>query len=501
MNKKNKIVFWVIIIVGILVRIYNFPNLLSEMNSDEIMTAVNAESIIETGKDIGGISFPVYLQGWGGQSVVLLYFMAFLMKLLGSSLFTVRLPMLIISIIGLFVIFDLSKKLTNNENIALTVLALTAISPWHMLQSIWSLDCNMFPHFLIIALDIFYTGILNKSKKIIYLSMIFFALTLYCYGVAIYFVPVFLVIMAIYLLRKKEVKILDIIICAIIFTIFALPIVSMFAINVLNIKQSIYIGPITIPYYENLSRTKDMLFFSPNKVEQLFKNIKSVFDMIAFQYDGGDWNASKFFGTIYHVSIAFAIFGIAKLIKNKKEPSSMVLLTWLIISLLTGFVINEANVNRLNSIWYLLIILTVIGIFEIYNKVKYKRYYVVVICVIYLLLVISYITYFYTNYNNVVDTSGCFSRGFYQSLSYVKLQDEKKIYYDNIKNDGCLELYIRFNKDESKEYIEIKDEQELRDKIKNVAEDEIVIVDVEFKQYEGTDGQYKIDDFVVVKSN
>ena len=53
MNKinKRKIIFWVLIIIGIMVRIYNFPNAISEMNSDEIMTAVNAKSIVDTGKD------------------------------------------------------------------------------------------------------------------------------------------------------------------------------------------------------------------------------------------------------------------------------------------------------------------------------------------------------------------------------------------------------------------------------------------------------------------
>ena len=81
--KKEKILFWIIIVIGILVRIYHFPTALQEMNSDEIMTAVNAKSIADTGKEIGGISFPVYLQGWGGQSVVLLYLMALSIKVIG----------------------------------------------------------------------------------------------------------------------------------------------------------------------------------------------------------------------------------------------------------------------------------------------------------------------------------------------------------------------------------------------------------------------------------
>ena len=81
-NKKYfKIAFLMLIIIGILARIVDFPNAIPEMNCDEIMTVINAKSIAETGKEINGISFPVYLLGWGGQSVVLVYLMAICFKL------------------------------------------------------------------------------------------------------------------------------------------------------------------------------------------------------------------------------------------------------------------------------------------------------------------------------------------------------------------------------------------------------------------------------------
>ena len=99
--KKNyvTIMFIILIIIGIGVRVYKFPNAISEMNIDEIMTAVYAREIAETGKDLLGLSFPVYLLGWGGQSVVLVYLMTISVKIFGYTLFAVRLPTLIVSII------------------------------------------------------------------------------------------------------------------------------------------------------------------------------------------------------------------------------------------------------------------------------------------------------------------------------------------------------------------------------------------------------------------
>lgn len=261
--------------------------------------------------------------------------------------------MLIVSIILLFVFYDFVKKITKNEKIALIGLALLSICPWHILQSIWELDCNMFPHFLLIAMDILYTGIIKNNKKIIYISMFFYALTLYCYGVAIYFVPLFLLVFCIYLLKNKIINYKDAIICILIFVLFAMPIVLMFAINLLHIETQIKIFNITIPYYPNLSRTQDMVFFTDNKLSQLFENIISTIMVIFNQSDRGEWNASPVFGTIYHMSIIFVFVSIIKIIKltkdNKKvSVENFLILIWLCISILTGFIINEVNINRIN---------------------------------------------------------------------------------------------------------------------------------------------------------
>ena len=105
-----KIIFVLLIIIGIGTRIYNFPEGIPEINVDEIITAINAKSIAETGKDIQGQSFPIYLKGWGGQSIILLYFMTLTIKIFGYNLFAIRLPMLIISCISLFVFYDFIKN-------------------------------------------------------------------------------------------------------------------------------------------------------------------------------------------------------------------------------------------------------------------------------------------------------------------------------------------------------------------------------------------------------
>lgn len=164
-NKKELTIFIIILIIGIFARSYEFPNTLKEVNVDEMMLAVNAKSIADTGKDINGISYPVYLLGLGGQSVALLYITVFCIKIFGYSLFAVRLPMLVISIVSLIVFYDLVRRMSKNNIIALICLGLLAISPWHILQSLWELDCNILPHILLLSVYLLYIAI-TKQKNI-----------------------------------------------------------------------------------------------------------------------------------------------------------------------------------------------------------------------------------------------------------------------------------------------------------------------------------------------
>ena len=486
-NKKQLIIFLIIIIIAIFVRIYKFPNALKEVNSDEMMLAVNAKSIADTGKDINGISYPVYLLGFGGQSVLLLYLIVFCIKIFGYSLFAIRLPLLIISIVSLVVFYDLIRRISKNNTIALIGLGLLAISPWHILQGMWALDCNILPHILLIAVYLLYIGILKKSRWTLYLSMVFFALTLYSYGIAIYFTPILLLALAIYLRRKKKISIPDLIICIVIFSILAMPIILMFAINILKTNQSIYLGNITIPYYESLSRTDDMLFFSPNILVQLFINIGFTVLMILGEFDGCVWNSSLVFGTAYHITLVLVIVAIIIKIKNKASHihfglsdvfssttdsvqetvdgntnlqdnfPRFLILSWLCTSIFTGIVINQTNINRLNTIWYPLIMLATFALYYFYNYFKVfetnnkngskkSKIYAISIISIFMILFTSYLIYFNCYYANKVDMSICFSRGMEQALEYTNTLPIDNVKVDNLDNDGSIDIYIKSNK-------------------------------------------------------
>lgn len=465
---KLKIILIFILFIAIFIRLFQWPVAISQVNCDEAMTAVNALSIVNNGTDTYGTSFPVYLEAWGiaGQSVILLYIMSFFIKLFGFSFITVRLPMLLISLISLFIFYDLLKRIFNSEKVALIGLAFLAICPWHIIQSIWSIDCNMFPHFMLISVYLLYRGIVDK-KWLLYFSIFFFALSMYTYGVSVYVIPLFLLICAIYLLRIKKITIRQLFLCILIYFIFSLPIFTMYFLNFFHIDTNICIGPMTIQYFENNTRTSDMLFFSENIGNAFLQNIKSVLQTVFIGFDGLEWNSTPVFGTIYHISLIFFLLGIIIIfkehflvfLKNRKSKENVsnstnhsninigifLISTWLIFSFILGIIINNVNINRLNVIWYPIIFFITLGIWQFIERKPKSKYFIISI---YLILFIGFSTYFYGYYTNKIDMSGCFSRQYIEAVHFAsQTSSENKnipIFYFNEKGDGALDVFTKF---------------------------------------------------------
>ena len=475
-NKIHKILFIIILLVAIGVRIYSWPYGISQVNVDEAMTAINAKYMADSGVDMYGTSFPVYLEAWGfaGQSVMLFYFMAFFFKIFGVSMFSVRLPMLLVSILSIIVFYDLIKRMFNNKKLALFAMAFVSICPWHFLQSIWSIDCNMFPHFMLFSVYFLYRGISDK-KWMLYLSMVFFALTMYTYGVSVYVVPFFLLISAIYLLIKKQVKIKEIIICIIIYLLISGPILTMYVINALKIDTDIHLGPITIQYFENSVRTDDMIFFADNIGKTLVENLKSIGRVFFSQHDGLEWNATKPFGTTYHISLVFFFIGIFYLIKykDKRNFGTFFMSIWLILSYLLGLIIKNTNINRLNVIWFPTLFFSFYGIYALCSTLKRGKILKYAVITIYSILFVGFTIYLYGFYTDKIDMSGCFARKITNAIHYANVTLEKKAVYYNPSSD----IYIKFQDmldDTNSEHV--SDKNYFLARLKNKTEDEAFVI-------------------------
>lgn len=207
-QRLNAEVLIILISVAVHIAFFVWNLLIGGVYVDEAMTVLNARSLVENQTDIMGEQLPVYFDTWlhGGQSPAATYCVALFVKLFGESLFAYRLPALIMSLLGLLAFNSFVKNVVERREERLTFLAIAAFSPWQIFSGVYMLDCNFYPHIMMIAVMLLSKAVKGGKTKFYILSMVFFGLSFYCYIASAIITPVFLAVLFIILLVKKKIS-------------------------------------------------------------------------------------------------------------------------------------------------------------------------------------------------------------------------------------------------------------------------------------------------------
>lgn len=102
------------------------------------------------------------------------------------------------------------------------------------------------------------------------------------------------------------------------------------------------------------------------------------------------------------------------------------IIIWLITAVISGIVINNVNVNRINIIFYPIIILCGIGIYYLIKRVKLLS---VVIILIYAIAFAGFNSSYFGGHSKIIGQA--FYDGFGEAMEYVKDMDYDVIYITN----------------------------------------------------------------------
>lgn len=430
--KRQKQVEWGIfaglMLLALVLRAWQFGNIPGGMNQDGAMAAVDAKALADYATDRYGMHMPVHFTAWGyGQmSVLLSYLMVPFIKLFGLSAVTARLPMLLVSLGGIAAAYFLFRQLFG-VRAAQIVLAFLVMNPWHFMQSRWALDCNVFPHMFLLGVFFMMKGIAGK-RRYLYLSMVFYALCMYSYGISFYTVPVFLLAACIYMLVKKVIGWKEVGISVGVYALVSWPIYTTMAINALGGK-TIETPFFTIPFFPDSVRSQDILFFAEDKWEQLGINIKAMMSVL-LEGDTLPWNTIPGYGTIYTcfllfvpVGIYYAVYRIRKEEDIIKKTGFLCLLFFFGIGILAGVLTASVNVNRINIIMYPLILFAAMGIYYVYES---RKKLTLVLVPVYLLLGVMFLNQYFTDYAESIRYS--FFDGFIEAVQDLEETSDCQIY-------------------------------------------------------------------------
>ena len=323
MKNIHKIIFLIILLLAAFFRFWHLDSLPSALNWDEISHGYNAYSLLKTGQDQWGQSWPIFnFRAYGDYPTAAnLYFSLPFISLFGLNALSIRLPSAIFSL--LFVIFNylLAKLIFKNEKLALLNMFLAAISPWAIFPSRGVFQSNLSQFFFIGGLYFFYKSLSKHNHA--YLSAIFFGISLYSYHNSRIAVPLLLAFFIIY--YRSQLKNKAHFLSLLIFLLLAIPnllnlispesrarsrwvgIINPNSINLINEERRLYTGPAFL----NRALNNKVTYFT----RQLFINYVDLLNPIPLFFQGSQnyqFNPPHT-GLLYIVLIPFFYVGLFRL--------------------------------------------------------------------------------------------------------------------------------------------------------------------------------------------
>lgn len=408
-NNKAKLIFLIILAIAIFTRLYKISEIPHGVNVDEAGMAYDAYCLANYGTDRYLNHNPVYLINFGGgQSAMYAYVASFFIKILGFSIFTIRLPAFFLGIIAIVLSFFIVKDKLG-EKFALTFMALITICPWHIMSSRWGLDCNLLAPMSIISM---YFLLRAKTWKGYIVAGIFIGLTLYTYALSYIIIPIFLVLTLIYMLYTKKISLKSVIIMGIPILLLAIPLMLMLLVNNGYINE--IKGFITIP---------KLWVYRGNeiKIETIIENLN--FFKTMFTNDELVYNALPEFGTVYIFASFLSVFGffielnnLIKNIKNKKFEINSVMLFLFMSVIMCMLIIEGPNINKANACFIPLIFFACIAIKHIYKNYIYAFY---IIMILYVISFVYFEDFYFNKYSIKYEYQPFFESDLIGALNYV----------------------------------------------------------------------------------
>lgn len=392
-EKHYRLAVGVICLVYLATRLYRLVDIPVGMNFDEIGIAYDAFSLSLDHIDRYQYKMPFYLINFGGgQSIMYTYITMILCMIFDYSKFILRLPAVICGLVLTISSYLIGYELFGSRKSAVFTSFLFMICPVLFMSQRWALDSPLMMPFFAVSFYFFLRAVKTEKMCWYILSGIGMGLTLYNYALSYVIIPMFLLLTIIYLWRVGRLRWSNMIVMFIPIVIFAVPLVLMLAINrgyIPEIRATYFSIP-KLPMYR--------------EGEMTLKNIPDNWYMIKnlFCYDWLYYSALPEFGTMYYISIPFALYGLGLTIRDtyisikKKNLDLWGLIFFVFLCpFCVMMILDTPTISRAYFIYFSLLMFVVIGIRTVYRKFQHS---IVWIGGIYLIGFICFCSFYFNVY-------------------------------------------------------------------------------------------------------
>lgn len=425
--RKNaaQITLVIVLLLGVFARVYMFGSVPGDINQDEAFAGYNAYTLLLHATDSYGYRLPVYLTAWGsGMNALESYLMIPFVAIFGLHVWVIRLPMLLVGLLSLVAVYYLVRRFSS-ECMALAATLLLAISPWHVMLSRWALESNLAPGFVLFGLFFFVKGL--EKPKFLVASAVCYGLSLYAYATIWIAVPFIVLVSVLYAIWTKSIHNNRYTWISLgVLVVLALPLMLFMLVNK-DVINEIRLPFISIP---------KLVYFRASEIsfQKIPENFMNLWNILKNQSDGLPWNYIHNFGLFYPVTLAFFFVGLVENIwqavrdvRARKLGLSVFMLAWLLAAFAIGILIS-VNVNRVNLIFFPIIVMAAQGIVLAFSYIHPKMIYVPLVA--YLLSFANFERSYFTTYKDQIASNFCEGVGEAMDFAQSLVKPGGKIYVD-----------------------------------------------------------------------
>ncbi len=414
--KIKTLIFTGIILLAIFLRFYKLGVNPPALDWDEASLGYNAYSLLKTGKDEFGRSWPISIRSFEDYKPALYTYLTIpSIYFLGLNEFSVRLPSALFGVLTVVCTYFLTKELfMKKEKLTLLCTFFLAISPWHLQFSRVAFESNIAVFFVVAGLACFFKG-LNKSIWLV-ASSILLAISFYAYHSPRLVVPLIMFGYAVYyrhILWEKRIAVFMAIVLA---SILLIPFVRevfgegrarLASVTVLTpqgtLDESIKLLETDIKYNDSwgkLLHNRRIIYFF--EVAKGYLNHFNL-DFLFLTGDAPDRHHARDMGMLYIWEAPFILVGILFLLKSKHRERFPVIWWYLIAP--TASAITTGTPHAVRALLYLPTyqIFTALGMLATYSYLKsfmYQRignFIKVSVFVVIMINAIFYLDSYYTH--------------------------------------------------------------------------------------------------------
>ena len=376
MRKIRILLIFLILITSIFLRFYHLDQLPPGLNADEASLGYDAYSILLTGKDQYGKTFPIFLRSFGAyQSPLYAYLTTVPVFLLGLSIFSVRFLSALFGVLIIIMTFVIIYKHGKGARFwqALTASFVISFVPWSIFFSRTAVEANL-GLFLVILATYFLLRSLQRLNFFIIAGVIL-GISTYAYQAqrlgSIIFLLGFLVIFIRKLLKKKKIVLIGLIL------FFVIQIPQFLLINTqAGTRRLDQVNYFNKDYFDqNGGNLRSIPFGYPIYIFNQFSSHYLAyfsFKNLFFDPDPQEVRSIPDLSVFYNWMLIPFLFGLKVFWEKRKEPLTKIIILLMVTSIIPAALTREPfyTLRVLPLFWVLSIIIS-FGGFEVLYRVRF----------------------------------------------------------------------------------------------------------------------------------